>query len=67
MLKSERAGGSGFFNVPSDRRCRQRLPGSDNSLEMCSFLAVSSLFDTAARSSLKFCLSSGLFEPLDSL
>ena len=60
MLKSERAGGSGFFNIPSDRRCRQRLPGegSANSLEMCSFLAVSSLFDTAARSSLKFCLSS---------
>ena len=63
------AGGSGFFNVPSDRRCRQRLPGegSDNSLNMCWFLAVSSLLDTAARSSFKLCLPSGLFEPLDSL
>ena len=41
--------------------------GSDNSLEIYRFLAVSSLFDTAERSRLKFCLSSGLLESLHSL
>ena len=37
-----RVDNSDFFNVPSEWRSRQRLPGegSDNSLEMCWFLAV---------------------------